>query len=212
MDRLHANRRPTPRASYLPTMFFTTKSHSIPNQAVRDAPWGRIARCARAVHKVCTVPYPNCIVVPSINNNEPKLRSPSPSPSPSQPRPSLLALLEAKQCNPPPSRRSNTPSTGVTTTRGQPAGRSPSASTASSPSLPVQRTSHSRYAPGLGHSRSRGRSPSRSTSKPRPKRGRAPKTTAHSRQDEKERNTTVRPICPSMALEGHSRYLDGFRP
>ena len=33
--------------------------------------WGRIARCARAVHEVCTRPYPNCIVVPSINNNEP---------------------------------------------------------------------------------------------------------------------------------------------
>ena len=29
-------------------------------------------RCARAVHKVCTVPYPNCIVVPNITNNEPK--------------------------------------------------------------------------------------------------------------------------------------------
>ena len=32
---------------------------------------GRIAHRARAVHKVCTGPYPNCIVMPSINNNEP---------------------------------------------------------------------------------------------------------------------------------------------
>ena len=38
------------------------------------------------------------------------------------------------------------------------------------------------------------------------------KTTAHSRQNEKERNTIVRPIRPSMASEGHSRHLDGFRP
>ena len=28
-------------------------------------------RCARAVHKVCTGPYPSCIVVPSTSNNEP---------------------------------------------------------------------------------------------------------------------------------------------
>ena len=32
---------------------------------------GRIVRCARAVHKVCTGPYPSCIVVPSTSNNEP---------------------------------------------------------------------------------------------------------------------------------------------
>ena len=34
--------------------------------------WGRIAHCAHAVcamHKVCTGPYPNCIVVLNINNN-----------------------------------------------------------------------------------------------------------------------------------------------
>ena len=106
---------------------------------------GRIARCARAVHKVCTVPYPNCIVVASINNNEARTRSPSPPPSPSQPGRSLLASLEAKQRDPPPSRRSNTPSTLVSQPRAasRPA-RSPSASTASSPSVLVQRTSHLR--------------------------------------------------------------------
>ena len=58
---------------------------------------GGIGGVLRAVHKVCTVPCPNCIVVPSINNNEPKVRSPSPPPSSSQPGRSLLALLEAKQ-------------------------------------------------------------------------------------------------------------------
>ena len=70
----------------------------------------------RVAHKVCTVPYPNCIVVPSINNNEPReyrVRSPSPPPSPKQPGRSLLALLEARRHDPPPSRRSNTPSASV---------------------------------------------------------------------------------------------------
>ena len=36
--------------------------------------WGRFARCARcacAVHKVCTGPCPTCIVVPGTRNNEP---------------------------------------------------------------------------------------------------------------------------------------------
>ena len=168
---------------------------------------GRIARRARAVHKVCTEPYPNCIVVPSINNNEPRVRSPSPPPSPSQRRRSLLALLEAKQRNPQPPRWSNTPSTSVSQPRAAswPA-RSPSASTANGLSRPVQRTSHLRSAPGLGHSRSQGRSPSCSTSKPRPKRGRAPKTTAHSCENEKGRNTTVRPIC----LYGIGRSFETF--
>ena len=32
------------------------------------------------------------------------------------------------------------------------------------------------------------------------------------RRNEKEHNTIVQPICPSMALEGHSRHLDGFCP
>ena len=45
------------------------------------------------------------------------MRSPSQPPSPSQPGRSLLALLEAKQCDPPPSRRSNTPSTSVSQPR-----------------------------------------------------------------------------------------------
>ena len=102
---------------------------------------------ARAVHKVCTVPYPICIVVPSINNNEPReyrVWSPSTPPSPSQPGRSLLASLEVKRRNTPPSRRSNTPSSSVSQPHAasQPA-RSPSASTTSSPSLPAQRTSHS---------------------------------------------------------------------
>ena len=132
-----------------------------------------IVRCARAVHKICIVPYPNCIVVPSINNNEPReywVRSPSSPPSPSQPGRSLLASLEAKRRDPLPSQRSNTPSMSVSQpcTATRPA-RSPLALTASSPSLPAQRTSHWRSAPGLGHSRSRGRSRSRSTSKLRPK-------------------------------------------
>ena len=94
------------------------------------------------------------------------MRSPSPQPSPSQPGRSLLASLEAKRRNPPPSRRSNTPSTSVSQPRA--ASRlawSPSALTARSPSLLAQRTSHLRSAPGFGHSRSRGRSPSHSTSK-----------------------------------------------
>ena len=169
----------------------------------------------RAMHKVCTAPYPNCIVVPSINNNEPReyhVRAPSPPPSPSQPGHSLLALLEAKQCDPPPSRQSNTLSTSVSQPRvaSRPA-QSPSASTASSPSLPVQRTSHSRSAPGLGHSRSRGRSPSRSTSSRGPKEG-VLRRLRHTPVRMRRSNTAVRPICPSMALEGHSRHLDGFRP
>ena len=29
-------------------------------------------RCARAVHKVRTVPHPDCIVLPSTNNSEPR--------------------------------------------------------------------------------------------------------------------------------------------
>ena len=173
---------------------------------------GRIACCARAVHKVCIVPYPNCIVVPRINDNEPReyrVQSPSPPPSPSQPGHSLLASLEAKQRDLLPSQQSNTPSVSQPRAASWPA---QSASTASSPSLPVQQTSYSPSAPGLGHSRSRGKAPSRSTSKLRPKRGRAPKATAHSRQNEKERNITVPPICPSVALEGHWRHLDWFRP
>ena len=163
---------------------------------------GRIAHYARVVHKVCTVPYPNCIVVPSINNGEPResrVWSPSPPPSPSQPGRSLVASPEAKRRDPPPSQRSNTPSTSVSQPRAASwSVRSPSASTASSPYLLAQRTSHSRLASGSGHSRTRGGSPSHSTSEPRPKRARAPKTTAHSGQNEKERNTIVRPICPSM--------------
>ena len=49
---------------------------------------GRIACCAHAVHKACTIPYPNCIVVPSLNNGGPReyrVWSPSAPPSPSQP-------------------------------------------------------------------------------------------------------------------------------
>ena len=75
-------------------------------------------RCARAVHKVCTIPYPKCIVVPSINNSEPReyrVRSPSPPPSPIQPGRSLLASPEAERHDPPPSRRSYTVYVCVTT-------------------------------------------------------------------------------------------------
>ena len=135
------------------------------------------------------------------------MRSPSLPPSPSQPGRSFLALPEAKQCDPPPSRRSNTPSTSVSQPRAasRPA-QSPSASTAGSPSLPAGRTSRSRSSWGLGRSRSRGRSPSRSTSKPRPKRARALKTTARSRQNEKERNTLVQPICLSMVLRSFETF------
>ena len=67
--------------------------------------------------------------------------------------------------------RWNTPSKSVSQphTASRPA-RSPSASTAGSPSVLVQQTSHLRSASGSACSRSRGRSPSHSTSKPRPKR------------------------------------------
>ena len=33
--------------------------------------YGSVLRAVRTLHKVCTGPYPNRIVVPSINNNEP---------------------------------------------------------------------------------------------------------------------------------------------
>ena len=58
-------------------------------------------------------------------------------PSPSQPGRSLLALPKAKRCDPPPLRRSNTPSTSVSQPRAAiwPA-QSPFALTAGSPSLP----------------------------------------------------------------------------
>ena len=169
------------------------------------------ARCAQSLYST----NPSCTVVLSINNNEVReywVRSPSPPPSPSQPCRSLLASLEAKRRDPPPSRWSNTPLTSVSQPRAAswPA-RYPSTLTASSPSVPAQRTLHSQPAPGLGHLRSWGRSPSPSTSKPRPKRG-PDQTTAHSRQNEKERNTTAQPICASMALEGYLRHLDGSRP
>ena len=105
-------------------------------------------RCARAVHKVCTIPHPNYIVVPSINNNEPReyrVRSPSPPPSPGQPGRSLLASLEAKQRDTPPPRRSNPSSMLVSQPRtASRLARSPYTSTASSPSLPVHKKHHIR--------------------------------------------------------------------
>ena len=42
----------------------------VPNQDFRGI-GGRFARCARAVHKVCTRTYPTYIAVFSTNDNEP---------------------------------------------------------------------------------------------------------------------------------------------
>ena len=172
-------------------------------------------RCARGVRNVCIVPYPNCIVVPSINNSEPReyqVWSPSKPPSPSQPGHSLLASPEAKQRNPPPSRRSNTPCTLVSQPRGQAGRHGPPP--LRPPVVHLYRCS-GRHIRGwhrgrVIHSHGAGRLHAQHQS--RGPKERAPKTTVYSRQNEKERNTIVQPICLSMALEGHSRHLDGFHP
>ena len=138
---------------------------------------------------------------------------PSSPPSPSQPGRSLLASPKAKRCDPPPLRRSNTPFASVSQPRAASRRHGPPPLRPRVVHLYRRNGRHVRgLHPGQGvHAHEVDRLHAQYQT-PRPKRARAPKTTAHSRQNAKERNTIVRPICPSMALEGHSRHLDGFRP